>query len=349
MANQHFGQDAPLGPDLYPNSFHPLLKEQVNKIKHARECEADLVERLAGVVTDQLYRGAGLLNTLIKNRQQKNLTAQLKNQRLQLIEEMQKYELLLPVNSLEHLARKNARLEEQLALAIKVEATLMIHQLLQMKIKPTIAHFFNAVMVNSPEILEILYQKNPKIDLNQAWGNFSLMHLACAEWTKPTKAIRWLIDHQVSTDVKESHRGWTPLHWGIFRNSLDFEAIQLILESMYDVNAQSLAGETVLHLAMRETNRPEGLALIQLLLNYVNPNFKDEEGNTPLHKACLIPNQSIKDCILALLAGGAHATVLNKSGNTPLHLLALRSCDRGSSQENITLADLLIAKGGDVN
>jgi hypothetical protein len=112
-----------------------------------------------------------------------------------------------------------------------------------------------------------------------------------------------------------------------------------------DINAITLAGETVLHRAIF-LGRDDIVAV--LLHHQASLTIPDHNGLFPLHKAVNrvvreIPSfkEFFKESVELLLNNGADPNVQDFSGNTPLHFAA--------SKGLVKVAELLINKGAQVN
>ncbi|MBL0319528.1 MAG: ankyrin repeat domain-containing protein [Alphaproteobacteria bacterium] len=127
---------------------------------------------------------------------------------------------------------------------------------------------------------------------------------------KNTNECKKLIENGARIDYRDVN-GNTLLHRMIKQDHL-VEDIIYILELGADINKQSNAGNSALHLAVLQKND----ALVNLLLSYgADVTIKNNKGNTPLHLAVLknsIPNIDI------LYHGGADVRIPNNKGKKPL-------------------------------
>lgn len=102
----------------------------------------------------------------------------------------------------------------------------------------------------------------------------------------------------------------------IVRN--DFEAVEALLKSGMDVNAQDNAGSTFLHTAVQQGNFP----IVQLLLSKgADPSLYDQFGDTPLHHAC---GNNIPDITYHIIQNNPSLDLdfTNTYHQTPLHFAA---------------------------
>lgn len=110
-------------------------------------------------------------------------------------------------------------------------------------------------------------------------------------------------------EVRDSARN-TPLFYTAFQANLPMA--QLLLKKGASLRTQNLAGQTVLHEAVRLGNLP--LATL-LLKSGSSVNVADNLGNTPLHNLVLFDSIEMGEL---LLASGADLAAKNKEGRTVL-------------------------------
>src|ERR1700737_4191907 len=110
-----------------------------------------------------------------------------------------------------------------------------------------------------------------------------------------------------------------------------WQLCQFLLEQGADVNyEQSDSGESALHSALCQANRPAYNLVVELLLSYgANPNSQTKPNRptggfmrdvftkqeTPLHRAAAFGDAN---CIESLLKAGADKTTKDMNGDTPL-------------------------------
>ncbi len=111
-----------------------------------------------------------------------------------------------------------------------------------------------------------------------------------------------------------------------FRGDPEADIITLLLQHGADVNAQSVFGQTPLHIAcgVAGGGRPpltHTLAVVKRLLDAgANPNARDAANKTPLHYATA--NSSDRDIVAELLHRGADIMAPSRSGKVALHYAA---------------------------
>jgi len=133
-------------------------------------------------------------------------------------------------------------------------------------------------------------------------------------------------------EARDSARN-TPLFYTAFQANLPMA--QLLLKKGASIRAQNLAGQTVLHEAVRLGNIP--LAML-LLKNGAAVNIADGQGNTPLHNLVLFDSLEMGEL---LLSAGADLTAKNKEGRTVLQEAVRRGL--------VKVSTWLLKKGADAN
>lgn len=116
--------------------------------------------------------------------------------------------------------------------------------------------------------------------------------------------------------------------------------VKFLLNQSVDVDAQDIAGHSVLHMVVMSSNE----SYINLLLNAkVDVNLAMKNGSTALHCAMtrFVDSSKRMSIVESLIGSGAKVNIQNKMGETALYL-AVRL-------NNMDLASYLISKGADVN
>lgn len=254
-------------------------------------------------------------NYLIAKIQKESLEEKLKEHRIMYLKEALKYDQSIPLDSIGELAIRNDRLNAIVLLAIKTEQVVILRNLLQM----------GDFDINKPDK-----------------QGLTLLHFACS-LSDSDQVIKTLIEQGANANIQEDTLGFTPLQFGVFRNTLKPDTIQLLLEKS-DVNLRDKEGKTVLYYAIS----PSMVELIPTFLKYLDPNEKDNQGRTPLHEACSKIFKGSKSVISHLLTAGAIPTIQDNEETTPLHCAALRACTGGDAKENKQIVQLLLQAGGSV-
>jgi ankyrin repeat protein len=208
--------------------------------------------------------------------------------------------------------------------AVKRKESQVLRVLVAQKQKLS-ANFFSQVsfgdlqgLLPLKEILLLL----PKINAQDNRG-FTLLHYVAAQMRsrQDISLMRRLI--QQGADVNQSNQvGGTPLisffmFPGGGLTQLDqLEIISILLDADANLNyaPQLTYGETVLHLAARESRVDQ----VQILLRKgANPDARNNRGNTPLHLAVSNPDIFV---IRALIAANGNVNAINSEGYTPLDM-----------------------------
>ena len=130
----------------------------------------------------------------------------------------------------------------------------------------------------------------------------------------------------------DSVNGWKPLHEAVYRN--DFKLLKKIVEKdKCDVDSQSKAGISALHIAVKTRN----LKMVNYLLDHgVDVDIQDKNGYTPLHYAISARRLKI---VRALIMHDADVNLANNAGITPLQQAAYSN--------DFSIVDFLLDHGAD--
>jgi len=174
-------------------------------------------------------------------------------------------------------------------------------------------------------------------------NNTPLHELAYSEHNDKEKMIAiaaLLLENNADINA-QSHAGRTPLHVAIQEGKV--ELATFFIKNGANMNIQKFEYKTTpLHEAMRYRRKNSAILLIE---SGARTDIKDEEGQSALHYAVRFNHLNI---VQALLKYDADVNAPDNEGNTPLHLTAYRTeGNRRSDLEKIV--KLLIESGADVN
>ncbi|KAL1518183.1 hypothetical protein ABEB36_001845 [Hypothenemus hampei] len=130
------------------------------------------------------------------------------------------------------------------------------------------------------------------------------------DYIEPGYVGNFLQDNPNSLYHDDMKHGGTPLHWAISR-----AAIEPLLESNCNINAQNFENRTALHV-MADRNRMD--CVVALLSNQAKIDLPDKDGNRAIHLAVIRGNLPI---IQALIVFGCNVNILNNVGESPRHLV----------------------------
>lgn len=130
----------------------------------------------------------------------------------------------------------------------------------------------------------------------------------------------------------DSVNGWQPLHEAVYRGDMN-RATDLVERSACDIDAQSKAGISPLHIAVKTRNLP----MVEYLLDHgADVDIQDNNGYTPLLYA--IGQHRLK-IVRSLILHDADINLANGAGITPLQQAAFSN--------DFAIVDFLLMNGAD--
>ncbi|PWY78237.1 ankyrin [Aspergillus heteromorphus CBS 117.55] len=181
---------------------------------------------------------------------------------------------------------------------------------------PTILHYLCKLAFKSNEIHELLcafFKADADVDICDPRGDTPIhMILKASNRYKNLKLVHLMIDS--SNDInklKEDRSSY--LHWAAMSGHP--RTVQLLLDRMDGSTIVSVnnRGETALHMAAKAANHA---AVQQLLTSHINVNAQDIDGKTAMHVVAGLAGASTAHL---LVEGGADMTAIDGFGNPPVH------------------------------
>lgn len=170
-------------------------------------------------------------------------------------------------------------------------------------------------------------------------GNTGLTPLHEAADMGRVDVARLLIERGANVDARDNFYGRTPL---LVTPYLDIT--KLLIESGADVDVQDRKyGNSALHGA--GPSHTGDLTLLNLLLEHIDVDVRNNKGRTPLHEA------KLNVVARRLLQEGADVNARDEKGNTPLHLAIAGKglILNGDSEWSIKTVRVLVEAGAAVN
>jgi hypothetical protein len=159
---------------------------------------------------------------------------------------------------------------------------------------------------NHPEVIALLLAKgaNTKTKDIEGQGPLHAAVIANAYSWHQTETVRLLLRHGAMIEDEDNH-GWRPLHWAV---KADVAIVKLLLIKGAKIDAKTRAGETALHLAVRERY---SIDMVKLLLDKGAPiESTDNEGVTPLYRAVQAGNLAAVEALITAGASLANLTLM---------------------------------------
>jgi ankyrin repeat protein len=209
-----------------------------------------------------------------------------------------------------------------------------------------------------------LLGRNAKFNVRNLAGNMAL-HEAFCRGDEALVKIQLLIDHGADPSCPNGD-GDVPLHLAAKLGSRP-DLTTLLLKNIVNVNARDSGGNTALHVAILNLERPKDVVRV-LLAHHADPNIRNSYGNSPLHLSSLgtrilaareadykLVDANFKNVVdglrvttnpdeyeiaQILIDCGADVNALSSDGYTALHIAALKG--------NLMLAELLCDHGVNV-
>jgi serine/threonine-protein phosphatase 6 regulatory ankyrin repeat subunit A len=206
------------------------------------------------------------------------------------------------------------------------------------------------------EIVKYLVEHGAEVNGRSVRG---LPVLRSAEAGK--KIFQYLLQHGAGINAKDEY-GKTILHTYSFAHNI--KGIEYLLSHGADISAKDNEGKSPLHYAAsspyntffdikKEMSRGEtndwttSEETIRLLLDAgADVNARDNKGQTPLHYASDNTNVNV---VKYLLKRGSSVKIRDNKGDTPFLTMFTTLRDAHAEKEVLTIENLLLAKGTDIN
>ncbi|GAB1209750.1 hypothetical protein APSETT445_008531 [Aspergillus pseudonomiae] len=161
-------------------------------------------------------------------------------------------------------------------------------------------------------VVETLLERGAEIDKLSSYGSTALLSAA---GTGRVSTIGLLLDRKANMEARSTsphYLGYTPLMRAVKSGRMD--AIRVLVERGANVRTQNDAGESLLHVALRDGRKE---IIEQVLGLQPHPGAVDVNGNTELHVAA---TQGLVDVCRQLVGPmKCHILTGNRNKETPLH------------------------------
>jgi len=190
---------------------------------------------------------------------------------------------------------------------------------------------FSAISENSPSAFNKIFHDNPGLDIRMKFGEKKISLLCTACLFKRPAFVEKLLD--LNADPNDQNKaGDTPLHLAIKNRAP--EIVRLLLGRGANPNIPNSKGDTPLQIAVKIGYLP---IIEQLLEGRANPDIPNLKGDTPLQVAI---RNGAPEIVGLLLGRGANPNIPNSKGDTPLQVAV--------NQEASQIVEQLIDHGADV-
>lgn len=332
-----------------PIRFQVFQSEIEQKLQETIKKHDTVLAKLKVLKSDD--KAALALNVLtlgalpaLKVFRQSRLQATLRDCKVELIVNLYKKYQVETIESPEEARKAQPGLDLALEQALWIDHIGYIRELLQAggKLKPE--HISIAVGLLSHRIMDLLYKEGHHVDDVKWSGNWTLLHLACGNISKPLDAIKFLLEYKADPE-KKNDEGVTPVHLAL-ENNLPVEIIQLLISKVQNLDLVDNKGRSLLVSAIDGQESDDPFMLKLLLEKGIQPNTKDKDGRTPVNEAILKLGFKSVPAIKELIKAGAIVTTRNRGGGTPLHDAASYSVmAEKESDDDGSLARFLIKSG----
>ena len=165
--------------------------------------------------------------------------------------------------------------------------------------------------------LEMIKLVSRKCDVNaQTVHGDTPLHYACYSGVV-SDVVQFLTEQCRCDQTIQNKEGVLPLHIACSRSSL--EVVKLVCNC--NVNAQTIKGDTSLHIAIKSRYEPSEVTEFLVHSKGADPSVLGGCGHSPIHEACGIEDLDL----VKILTTSTTVNCQDKHGNTPLHIV----CEEG--------------------
>jgi ankyrin repeat protein len=189
--------------------------------------------------------------------------------------------------------------------------------------------------------VENLLQRGADVDAKTGNGNTPLYFASEYGWSD---AVKLLVKYGAYVNEKDSD-GYAPISGAVAAGHVDL--VELLAHLGADVKVKENDGETLLHIALKDSEKIDKVALIKVLVKLgADVNAKDTNGKSPLDLAADLCSIGIADtnAIKILIKLGADVNTKDNNGCTPLYEVTLHG-----KPEVAQIAKVLVRLGANVN